>query len=546
MESTNARGALSRRGFLAGGATFAALAAGAGLLGCASSAAPAADGLPETWDYEADVVVLGLGSAGAMAAVQAVQNGSSVVVLEKMDEAHAGGSSCCFAGSIAKPADDRAEGLVSNSLGTVPLEDAQKRVDGATEAWTWCTENGMAMASNGFEAEGGAPAYYEWLAATVKGLENTQVLYSAPAKSLVLDPSTLEVRGVHADQGGKEIAVKARRGVVVSTGDYAANPDLMGTLHWPKLHIVSSGSPANTGEGMMMATAAGAQVKYVANVCVDLSDLAYRVPSDELGTAISSCWYSRTDAYSPDKDSSTLHNSMMFVNMEGNRFMNEKTRMQHNKSHLPVMDLHSEIFDKNKDYVNLPMFMVCDDDHIKSGSIGKVPRAEGEPPYMWAPTKGVYEWSDDNQAEIDKGWILKADTIEELAAQMTATTYVTEEKKTVSADALKASIEAYNAACEADSDEFGRPADKMNPILTPPFYAIEMCPCAMYSLGWLASDGDGRVLDWNDEPMSRLYCAGNAGQGMYYMPAGVTICLGMGWNAGRHAASLEPWDAEGE
>ena len=27
-------------------------------------------------------------------------------------------------------------------------------------------------------------------------------------------------------------------------------------------------------------------------------------------------------------------------------------------------------------------------------------------------------WSDDNQAEVDKGWIIKADTIEELAAKM--------------------------------------------------------------------------------------------------------------------------------
>ncbi len=542
METENK--GMSRRSFLQASAASVMGFAALGMLGgCASQNAPVV-GLPEKWDQEADVVVLGLGAAGGMAAVQASQAGCSVLVLEKMSEQYAGGSSCCFAGSIAKPDENRPNTLVSNSLGTISLETAKQRADGATEAWTWCTDNGMMMADNGFEAEGGAPAFYSWLAETVNALENTQVLYETPGVSLILDPETKEVRGLYAEQGGTEIAVKAKKGVVIATGDYAANLPLMQTLHWPKLHIVSSGSPANTGEGMMMATAAGAQVKYVANVCVDLSDLAYRVPSDEMGTAISSCWYSRTDAYTPDKDSSTLNNSMMFVNMDGNRFMNEKARLQHNKSHLAVLDLHSEIFDVNKDYVNLPMFMVCDDDHIKSGSIGRPTQTKNDPPYMWAPTKDVYVWSEDNQAEIEKGWLLKADTIEELAAKMKATTYVSEEEKTISADALKAAIEKYNADCEAGVDEFGRPADKMKPIITPPFYAIEMCPSALYSLGWLASDGNGQILDWKDEPMNRLYCAGNAGQGMYYMPAGVTICLGMGWVAGRHAASLESWDAE--
>ncbi|MEG0505280.1 MAG: FAD-binding protein, partial [Raoultibacter sp.] len=444
----------------------------------------------------------------------------------------------------AKPADDRADALVSNSLQTITKETAQTRVEGAVEAWTWCTENGMVMASNNFEVEGGAPVFYEWLTSTVTALDNTQVLYETPAVSLILDPTTREVRGVYATQGDKEIAVKARKGVVVATGDYAANMDLMQTLHWPKLHIVSCGSPANTGDGMMLATAAGAQVKYVANVCVDLSDFAYRVPSDEMGTGISSCWYSRTDAYTPDKDSSTLNNSMIIVNMDGKRFMNEKARLQHNKSHNAFLDLHSEIFDPNKDYINLPMFMVCDDDHIKSGPIGKPAQKKDDPPYMWAPTKDVYIWSDDNQKEIEKGWIIKADTIEELAEKMKAKTYVTGTEKTISAEALKASIEKYNAGCEAGVDEFGRPTERIKPIMTPPFYAIEMCPCALYSLGWLASDGVGQVLDWNDEPMSRLYCAGNAGQGMYYMPAGVSICLGMGWVSGQHAASLSAWDED--
>ena len=59
-----AQGGLSRRGFLSV-AGLAAVAAGASLAGCAPQAAKeenAAVGVPETWDYECDVAVVGSGT----------------------------------------------------------------------------------------------------------------------------------------------------------------------------------------------------------------------------------------------------------------------------------------------------------------------------------------------------------------------------------------------------------------------------------------------------------------------------------------------------
>ncbi len=54
-------------------------------------------------------------------------------------------------------------------------------------------------------------------------------------------------------------------------------------------------------------------------------------------------------------------------------------------------------------------------------------------------------WSEDNSAEIQKGWILKADTIDELIKKMAEVDEVPD------AEVVKATIEKYNGYCAAGS-----------------------------------------------------------------------------------------------
>ena len=82
--STNqkAQRRINRRDFVRGSTLSAAAIAGATMLPAMKAQAQAAGGVPETWDLEADVVVIGSGAVGLPAAIRAIDAGASVIVVE--------------------------------------------------------------------------------------------------------------------------------------------------------------------------------------------------------------------------------------------------------------------------------------------------------------------------------------------------------------------------------------------------------------------------------------------------------------------------------
>lgn len=532
---------ISRREFLNGAGALGAVAA-LNMFGMSSASAEGTEkrqGVPESWDHEADVVVVGFGAAGIGAAIQAADAGDEVLILEKMNEEFAGGDTGCNDGHFFAMYDFF---LTDSAVGEMSEEVAKARADASLEAFQMALAAGMPMEENGMTVVGRAVTMYQVL----KGMaleRPVKVMYETPVTELIYDPIAKEVLGVFAEQNGKKLAIKARKGVVLACGDYSANRDLVHKMHYPKLVYFCEGSPANTGDGMIMAAKVGAQVKRVANLDFDWACFCLRKPSEEIGTSITRKWWSAFDSITPGANSSPMHDSFIYVNMQGERFINEEERLEHEKRQLPITQtgLLNPTNWLNGDYANLPAFMVLDQACFESARIADTAADIDTASYGWNGAHKLYRWSDDNSVELEKGWILKGDTIEELASKMTAITYMREQELTVPADALQAAIDKYNAGLEAGVDEFGR-TERAKPIGKGPYYAVEIAPSVLYALGSLESDINGNVLDWDDKPISRLYCAGNIGQGLHIMPLGVAACMGCGFICGRSASKLEPWE----
>ena len=80
----------------------------------------------------------------------------------------------------------------------------------------------------------------------------------------------------------------------------------------------------------------------------------------------------------------------------------------------------------------------------------------------------------------------------------------------VPADTLKATIDRYNELCDKGVDEdFGKRADRMNPVKQPPFYAAKM-PTLGYQTfyGSVCCDYNMHAVDMNNEPIPGLYVGG--------------------------------------
>lgn len=149
---------------------------------------------------------------------------------------------------------------------------------------------------------------------------------------------------------------------------------------------------------------------------------------------------------------------------------------------------------------------------------------------------GVEGWSKDNSEEIKKGWIKKGETLEELAKAVGSP---------MDAATLKATVEAYNAYCDAKEDkQFGRNARMMAPVKTPPFYAVPLYPGLVTTLGGPAINEKWQVVDPDGNPIPRLYTAGTNGSPVtrVYSVTGANVgtCMASGRITGRNAAAEKP------
>lgn len=483
---------ISRRAFLRGAA---AGAVGIGVLGMGIAGAEEkmADYLPAAWDYEADVVIVGYGVAGGAAAREAIAEGVSCIVLEKCDEAFCGGSACASAGAMfGNPPD----GVNAWARGYVSRETIDKVWAEGSKIHQWLGDKGLDTGTQGV-------GVYNSLKNAVDSCGVT-VLYETPGKRLVFDPTTHEVFGVCAeDKDGNEVYVKANKGVLLATGCFLANEELMHRFLIPKeVHLANVGAASCTGDGLLMGLSVNAALKNMTWQCLEnygQGSVALQKGSDELGTGL---------LHLPAGE---FRGARIYVNQKGKRFMDEDFWYCHTKGNNPALE-YGGMWLAYEGFVNLPMYLIFDSQLFEGGCIGPHNAGIG-----WANAKGIYNWSSDNKAELEKGWIVKADTIEDLVERLAEQS----DHDPIDSETLKASIETYNGYCAEGLDKDFARASVQNPILgpstleaitKPPYYACELVPAAIYTIGGLHWGEGGETLDWDGNPIPGLYHAGDVGQ----------------------------------
>jgi succinate dehydrogenase/fumarate reductase flavoprotein subunit len=166
-------------------------------------------------------------------------------------------------------------------------------------------------------------------------------------------------------------------------------------------------------------------------------------------------------------------------------------------------------------YPRLPSFLIFDEAmrlqgkplSSNSGQAGGITGAK--------TAKYNYHWSTDQSAEIEKGWIMKADTIADLVKAINARQVpnaMTAYKSSVKMDPanLVKTVDTFNGYARQGADpEFGR--KRLAALGNGPFYATEVWPCGPNTQGGPRFNAEGQVLNPYGQPIKRLYKCGELG-----------------------------------
>lgn len=239
--------------------------------------------MPSTIDTQ--LIVIGGGIAGFAAALEAAEAGHQVVLLEKMPEI--GGSSAmsggclAFAGTDLQAAngiEDSADLLASDLLDVGLHENDPALVNAYAQhqlaTYQWLRGHGVAF-SPVIEASSGqsVPRVHtvdpadtvRTLAARCQASGRVLVMTGTRARRLLRDSETSPVRGVVADGPQGEITVQASAGVLLASGGFGRDPEMVHRFAPQYDNAVFVCGEGNVGDGLRMAWKLGA----------DLRDMAY-------------------------------------------------------------------------------------------------------------------------------------------------------------------------------------------------------------------------------------------------------------------------------
>lgn len=572
QESKKDEGLLSRRGFLTGAALATAGVAVAGLAACDNTAPQGDSGtqaqsdIPTQWDNEADVVVIGAGAVGLVAAIRAKDLGASVIVVEA--NYAAGGHALTSGGHVhlggghslqtRMGVTDSADQYYIDHTAPFQVRDSRNirevvrgAADVHAETFEFILENGWKHLADNTLRGGGTDSVFRTITSDRKGWEDVDPISGGEARgpgglglTRPLETSARD-KGVEfymnhhmdklfRDESGTIVGIEASYSPKIVPGSTTPLKDFD---QFDKGNIESTATiTVKARKGVVVATG-GSTSNWQFH---SLFDPRY---GPEHANGVGGDPFSFQDASGEIacmEIGATLGATQVGVDMAkaraiGCQYGYRRATIGEDSGVWPLVKAYG--FDVDTDrtaeegiiYVNMlgERFSAEDADEgdyfeAALGSVlvtenGKSKRLAGP---VWAifddDWRAQRDWKVDGAPSVDRegGYFYSADTLAELAGGIVNKFY---ESNKMPAENLEKTVARYNTFVDSGvDDDFGRKNPQYK-IQKPPFYAA-WCPNAFHDtvIGVLINE-KFQVMDLHRNVIPHLYCGGeaSAGQGMH-------------------------------
>jgi succinate dehydrogenase/fumarate reductase flavoprotein subunit len=548
-EKDNPAPSIDRRGFLTTGAAASAAAL------TAAPNARAADAI--NWDREVDVLVIGAGAGGLVAAIAAREKGASVLIVEKNFDI--GGRAMMSFGGLYIGGGNRIQKAIGMqdspdlvfedwSRPAKPMGRFSDRAlvrtyaDNNLSLFDWLEKHGIKWEGYRKEADrldrhrtrlnvvpwpneptnpGRGSGVVRPLAQTARQMGIEILLQQQMTKIHREEPSSGRVTGITAVEVdnsyqplSRTMNIRARKGIVVATGGSAGNPTFR-TMFDVRLtaeyQAENSEWTQRTADGEIAAMEIGAALG--ATACQTTQDdnllTKGRMGKKSNGTATdlyaTSPHFFRAGALGLKVND---YQNLILVKENGLRFYDETANTRNYEYYAAALAWTG---DPKKMNGGGPIWAIFDGDAVARE------KWKVEPPYV-----------DPN------GYFFSADTIEELARKI-VNDY---QWRPMPPERLRRTVERYNSFVDSGVDaDFKKPAPA-HKIATPPFYAAWHTPALHDSYTGIRINTTGQVLDLRGNVIPGLYACGDSagGFGQHGICRAATFGRLAGWHAAGQAA----------